>query len=79
MLTHAAAAAAAAGGARWCRFRVPEDVFEINWVFTDGEGLYENNGGQDFMYRTEVRGGLGGGVHRGGRELAQDCGWSGLA
>jgi hypothetical protein len=46
---------------------VPEDVFEVNFVFTDGEGLYENNGGQDFMYRVEVRqactgGGGGGGL-----------------
>jgi len=32
------------------RFRVPEDVYEINFVVTDCEGKFENNAGQDFTY-----------------------------
>ncbi len=29
--------------------QVPEDAYEINVVFSDGEGTYDNNGGKDFL------------------------------
>ncbi len=32
------------------RKQVPKDAFELNFVLCDAEGLYENNGGQDFMF-----------------------------
>jgi hypothetical protein len=38
------------------RFKVPEDVYEVNFVITDCEGKFENNAGQDFTYLVEVRG-----------------------
>eukprot|EP00775_Hariotina_reticulata_P004294 gene4294-4546_t len=33
-----------------CRFRVPENAFELNFVLTDGDGLFDNNSGQDFTF-----------------------------
>ncbi len=32
----------------WCRVRVPEEAFELKFVISDGDGAYDNNGGQDF-------------------------------
>ncbi|KAL6763691.1 hypothetical protein V8C86DRAFT_192634 [Haematococcus lacustris] len=34
----------------WARIKIPANVYELNFVLSDGEGLYENNGGQDFMF-----------------------------
>ena len=34
--------------------RVPEDAFEMNYVFTDGEGASDNNQGKNYL--TAVRG-----------------------
>lgn len=34
----------------WARIKIPEKAFELNFVITDCEGLYENNSMQDFMY-----------------------------
>ncbi len=31
-----------------CKISIPDDTFQLNMVFTDGEGRYENNGGLDF-------------------------------
>lgn len=38
-------------GSHWwtCEFRVPEQSYEMNFVFTDGEGAFDNNYGQDFL------------------------------
>jgi len=39
------------GGDWWStEFQVPEDAFEMNFVFDDGEGAFENNAMNDFMY-----------------------------
>lgn len=32
----------------WCRVRVPEEAYELKFVVSDGDGAYDNNGGQDF-------------------------------
>ena len=38
------------GGDWWAtKVNVPKDGFEMNFIFTDGEGQYENNSGNDFM------------------------------
>jgi len=46
------------GGGDWwgIKIPIPEDAFEMNFVFGDAEGVYENNGGNDFL--LEVAGGL---------------------
>lgn len=40
-------------GTCWLRRRVivkvPEDAFEMNYVFTDGEGATDNNMGQNYL------------------------------
>jgi hypothetical protein len=39
------------GGDWWStQFVVPEEGFEINFVFDDGEGAFENNSMNDFMF-----------------------------
>lgn len=30
--------------------QVPKEAFELNFVISDGEQSYDNNGGQDYMY-----------------------------
>jgi hypothetical protein len=35
--------------------QIPQQAYEINFVLSDGEFAYENNGGQDFMFPV-VRG-----------------------
>jgi len=41
-----------AGSDFWsCKIKVPEDAYELNFVLTDGQSLYENNSGQDFTYQ----------------------------
>lgn len=41
------------GGDWWCaKVEIPADGFEMNFIFTDGEGTYENNNGLDFMIST---------------------------
>eukprot|EP00879_Flechtneria_rotunda_P006859 GHRR01007204.1.p1 GENE.GHRR01007204.1~~GHRR01007204.1.p1 ORF type:complete len:854 (+),score=377.20 GHRR01007204.1:300-2861(+) len=37
-----------------CRFRVPETAYEVNFVLTDGDGLFDNNLGQDYTYPTQA-------------------------
>lgn len=37
-----------------CRFRIPEESYELNFVLTDGESLFDNNNGQDFTYATSA-------------------------
>ena len=45
------------GGDWWgTKITIPEDAFEMNFIFSDAEGTYENNGGNDFM--LNVAGGL---------------------
>eukprot|EP00210_Caulerpa_lentillifera_P000412 g400.t2 len=38
-------------GSDWwsCDFSIPEDSYEMNFVFTDGNGNFDNNFGQDFV------------------------------
>ena len=36
--------------------RVPADAFEMNYVFTDGEGASDNNEGRNYL--TPVRGSM---------------------
>jgi len=38
-------------GSDWwtCEFVVPHESYEMNFVFTDGEGAFDNNYGQDFL------------------------------
>lgn len=31
-------------------FQIPEDAYELNFVLTDGESLYDNNSGQDYTF-----------------------------
>ncbi len=38
----------------WARLKVPDEAFELNFVFTDCEGLYENNNGQVRLVYGEV-------------------------
>jgi hypothetical protein len=30
--------------------QIPENCYELNFVMTDGESLYDNNNGQDYTY-----------------------------
>lgn len=43
-------------GSEWWRikFPVPRESYEMNFIFSDGEGNYDNNYGQDFL--SSVRG-----------------------
>lgn len=34
-----------------CR-QIPESAYEVNFVLTDGESLYDNNNGQDYTYKV---------------------------
>ncbi|WIA17469.1 hypothetical protein OEZ85_014309 [Tetradesmus obliquus] len=36
------------------RFRIPENVYELNFVMTDGESLFDNNNGQDYTYALQA-------------------------
>lgn len=47
--------------------RVPEDAFELNYVFTDGEGASDNNEGKNYL--TAVKGTM---TPEGWAELAID-------
>ncbi|CAG9465646.1 unnamed protein product [Pedinophyceae sp. YPF-701] len=46
------------GGADWwaANVKVPEETYDIQWVFTDGEGAFDNNFGNDYLF--EVVGGV---------------------
>lgn len=43
-------------GSDWwsIQFAVPKESYEMNFIFSDGEGNYDNNYGQDFL--SEVKG-----------------------
>ncbi|GMH38213.1 hypothetical protein BSKO_06097 [Bryopsis sp. KO-2023] len=58
MLNLAQAPVSRDDGSDWWRveFDVPEESYEMNFIFSDGEGCFDNNYGQDFL--SEVVGGL---------------------
>ncbi len=45
-----------AGMCRQVEVSVPEDAFEMNYIFTDGEGATDNNQGKNYM--TVVQSGM---------------------